>query len=153
MGVGSGACVVCKIPAGMIRVVVDHDVIRIPEPAIDIAVVVRCDAEVEAAEPESRGAATSQVPVVRGTESADEMTVFPGMVEVIVCVIAASVVADPMVIVDMRSVGVAWMIGKVALIGCAWSAVEGFRAAHGSGMATAVFPSTMMLRECGNGEE
>lgn len=51
--VGAQADVVRQIPAGMIRVFVNDDVIGIPIPSIDEADVIRCDAKIESVEPET----------------------------------------------------------------------------------------------------
>jgi hypothetical protein len=82
--VGAEADVVGQIPAGMIGVFVDDDLVGIPEPAVTEGVVVRGDAEIEAAEPEARRAASAKAPPMAGAETAVEMAVFPGVVEVVV---------------------------------------------------------------------
>src|SRR5579883_1882849 len=57
--------VIRQIPAGMIGIVVDHDGIRIPEPAVHVADVERRDAEVPVIEEEAiRTAAREMINVV-----------------------------------------------------------------------------------------
>jgi hypothetical protein len=43
------------------------------------------------------------------------MAMLPGVVEVIVRVVRAAVVADPVIAVDMRRVGMAGLVGEVAI--------------------------------------
>src|ERR1700688_3717202 len=101
----------------MVRVLVDDDVVTVPEPAADVAVVVRCDAEPEAAKAEAVAASAFQPVDVAGTEVAREVPVRPGMIEVVVRVAPAGVVSDPLIALGMhvRGVGVPLRVGKIAL--------------------------------------
>ena len=90
----------------MVGIFVDDDVVAIPEPVVAEAEIVRRDAEIEAAEPEAAGTASREMPDVAAAEASGEVTVFPGMVEVIVNVVVAGPVADPFPVrVDVRCVG------------------------------------------------
>ncbi len=92
----------------MIRIFVDHDLIGAPVPAVAEGKVSGSDGEVETAEPEAFSIAAFNAPHVAFAEAAGEVTVLPGMIEMIVRIIAAGIVADPLVVgVDVRSVGVA----------------------------------------------
>ena len=80
--------------------------------------VVVCDAEVEAAEPEPRGAAAQQAIGVPAPECAGEVAVFPGTIEMVVGIVAAGVVADPLVVgVDVWSIRVAFLIDEFGMLG------------------------------------
>src|SRR5579863_1355689 len=104
--------VVGQIPPDVVRVIVDHDVIAIPEPVIAIVVVIRRDREKETAETEPRRTAAAQPPNVSRANWACEMAVLPGMVEMIVRIVASGVVANPLVIlrVNVRSLRMALLI-------------------------------------------
>lgn len=114
MDVGAEANVVGKVPAVVIGVFVDDDIVAIPEPVIAEADVVGSDAKVEAAEPETIGAAPAKVPDVPAPETAGEVPMFPGMVEMIVNVVTAGIVANPFAVgVNVRRVGMASPVVKV----------------------------------------
>ena len=112
--------VVGEVPAFVVGIVVDDDVVAIPEPVVAEAEVIGRDAEIKTAEPEATGAATAEVPDVAAADAAGEASVLPGMVEVVVNVVAASVMADPFAVgVDVRSVRVTGLVVEVTLLrGC-----------------------------------
>src|ERR1700676_2598882 len=101
----------------MVRILVDDDVVTVPEPAVRVAVVVRCDAEPEAAEAEAVAASAFEPVDVVGAEVARETPMRPGMIEVVVRVAGAGVVSDPLIALGMhvRGVGVPWRVGEIAL--------------------------------------
>lgn len=115
--VGTESDVVGEIPAGVVGIFVDHDVVAIPEPAVAVADVVGSDAEVEAAEPETIGSASGEPPDVTAAKAAGKASVFPRMIEMVVRVVAAGVMADPLAIgVDMRRVGMTGVVVEVTVL-------------------------------------
>lgn len=86
--------VVGEIPSGVIRIVINDDVVGIPEPSVAVLNVIGRDIEIESAEPEASGSAATQPPHMAGTDRCREMPVFPGMIEAIILVVAARV-SDP----------------------------------------------------------
>jgi len=117
MNVGAEPDVVGEIPADVVGVVVDDDVVAIPEPVATIADVEGRDAEVVSAEPEAVGTTASKAPHEAGAESALKMAVFPGMVEVEAGVAASPIVADPFaILVDVRGLRVAFVVAKGSMI-------------------------------------
>jgi hypothetical protein len=59
---------------------------------------------------------------MRGAESAVPVAVLPGVVQVIVGVVRAAIMADPVIAVDVRDIGMAGLVGVVAVfvrLGCA----------------------------------
>jgi hypothetical protein len=108
--------VVSQIPAYMIGIVIEHDVIAVPEPVAAVTHIVRRYREVKTAEPEARRSATYESPYVLSTDRLGKMTMFPGMVEVIVRIATAGVVSDPLVSrgVHVRSLGMALLVSKGA---------------------------------------
>ena len=114
--VGSEPHVVGQVIAVVIGILVDHDVVAIPEPVVAEANINVDNAEVEAAKPEAIGAATAKMPDMAAAESAGEVSVFPSMIEVIAGIIAAGVVADPFAVgVNMRRIGMSRLVVEVSV--------------------------------------
>lgn len=115
VNVGAKSYIVGEIPPRIVWVLVQHDVIAVPEPVITKGNISRCNAEVVAAEPEPIGAATTKPPYMMRTEFTREMTVLPRMIEVIVRI--AAVVPDPLIIprINMRRVGMSGPVNVVAV--------------------------------------
>jgi len=120
VNVGAKSYVVGEVPAFVVGIVVDDDVVAIPEPVVAETKVIGRNAEIKTAEPEATGATTAEVPDVAAADAAGEASVLPGMVEVVVNVVAASVMADPFAVgVDVRSVWVTGLVVEVTLLrGC-----------------------------------
>ena len=98
----------------MVGVFVDHDIVAVPKPVAAEADVVGSNAKVEAAEPETIGAAAAEVPDVAAAEAASKVAVLPGMVEVVVNIVMAGVVADPFAVgVNVRRGGMASLVVEV----------------------------------------
>jgi len=90
----------------MVRVLIDDDVIAIPEPVAAEADVVGRDAEVEPCQAEAIGPPSEQPEDVAATEAAGEPPVLPWVVEMVMRIVAAGVVADPLVVpMNMRRAG------------------------------------------------
>lgn len=111
--------VVSQIPAGIIRIIVEDDIVSVPKPAIDEDNVCRGHAEVEAAEPEAIGTTAFNPPYMARTELAGETSMLPGVIEVIAGVIAAFIVPDPAIVgsMDVRRLGMARTIIEFAVVG------------------------------------
>jgi hypothetical protein len=104
--------VVREIPTVVIRVLIDHDLIGIPEPVIAETEIVRGDAKIEAAEPETARASSANPPDVAATETSGKPPVFPGMIQMIVDIIAPGIMADPSIMLDIN-VGNGGMTGTI----------------------------------------
>jgi hypothetical protein len=115
VNVGAEPGVVGKIPARMVRIFVDNDLVGVPEPAVDIGQVVGSYAEVEASKPEAGRAAAAQTPDMRRTKAAGEVSVLPGMVEMVVGVVGAGFVAYPVVFIDVWGVGMTGLVYEVTV--------------------------------------
>src|SRR5580658_4853928 len=99
--VGAQPYVVRQIPAIMVGVFVDDDLIAVPEPVTAEAEVESGHTEVEAAKPEAARTASGDAPHVAAAEAAGEVAVLPGMIEVESGVSRSSVMTDPgAVVVD-----------------------------------------------------
>ena len=100
----------------MVGIVIDDEVIAVPEPVAAEADVVGSNGEIKAAEPEAAGAASGEVPDVATADATGEVSVRPRVIEVVVSVATAGVVADPFVVgMDVRGVGVTSAIVKVTV--------------------------------------
>src|SRR5579871_6384052 len=112
--IGSQAYVVSQVPAWMIRIIIEHDFVRVPEPVQAEAEIERRNAEVGAAKPETlRTAAFQPVDMMRAN-AATEVPVLPGMIQMVVWVIAPGVVANPVTIVmNVRRIGMLGYVAKV----------------------------------------
>lgn len=112
VAVGAEADVIDQVPAVVIGIVVDYDLVGGPIPVVTKAVVKGCHAEVEAAEPEAFAVAAFDVPLMAAADAACEAAMLPGMIEVIVRIIAPGIVADPLIVgVNVRGLGVSFFVG------------------------------------------
>ena len=87
--------VVAEVPANVVRVVIDHDLVTIPQPTVDKAIIVRGDAKVEAVEEKTISVSSRKPEDMPGAEAASEASVFPGMIEVVVGIISSGVMSEP----------------------------------------------------------
>jgi len=112
VAVGAEADVVGEVPAVVVGIFEDGDLVSGPVPIVAKGVISRSDAEIGAAEPETRPIAAGDAPNVAAAEAAGEAAVFPGMIKVIVGIIAAGVMTDPLAVgMDVRSFGMALFVG------------------------------------------
>ena len=116
MDIGAEAGVIREVPAWVIGIVVQHDVIAVPQPIVGVVVVVRRDAPEITSEPETVAASAFDAINVIAANFAAEVSVFPNVVLVVTSIVAASVMADPLIVLSMnvRSFGMAWLVA----IGC-----------------------------------
>jgi hypothetical protein len=87
VNVGSQPNVICQIPAVVIGILVDYDIVCAPVPVIAISKVICGHGEIESAEPEAARASTFYAKCVSFAEAAGESPVLPGMVNMIVRVV------------------------------------------------------------------
>jgi hypothetical protein len=134
MDVSPQADVIGQIEAYMIRIFVDYDVIRIPQPTAGVCKVRIRHREVKAIEPETRRAAACEAKAVAGAESAGEMAVFPRMIHMKSGVGAAGLVSHPLIAVHVRRVGVPGLFGLVHRRGRGVVGLSGWRFDRGRTM-------------------
>src|ERR1700680_479361 len=101
----------------MVGVIVNNNRIAVPVPVVDVGIIVRSHAEVSAIEPKALAVPTLQVEDVAGSETECKTAVFKRTINVEALVIPPTIVMpDPLaVVMDVRSVGVAGHVAKVAL--------------------------------------
>jgi len=113
VGVGPQPGVVREIPADVVRIVVDRDVIAVPEPVVDIGELPRRDAEEEAVEKEAISVSSPEPEWT--PEPARETPVLKGMIEVEASITPAGIVSDPPAIgVNVGRVGMPRFVAKAA---------------------------------------
>ena len=109
--IGAESHVVGKVPAWVVGIVVDHDLVVRPIPVIDVVQIKRSHTEVEAVKPKAVGPASADAPDVATAEATGEAAMFEGTIEVVACVVSSSVVSNPLaVVVNVRGFGVALLV-------------------------------------------
>jgi hypothetical protein len=99
----------------VIRILINHDRIAIPNPVADEAIVVRRNPEVETVKPESFPVSTPQVEDVPPPEAASEVPMLPRSVQVIMRIIAPRIMSDPLIItVNVWRFRMSRLVGKSA---------------------------------------
>lgn len=114
--VGAQPDVIGEIPANVIRVFIDYDLIGVPVPIIAITDVVGSHTKIETAKPEPIRTTSREAPFVALAEATGKVAVLPRMIEMVVWIIGAGVVSNPDVApcVNVRRIWVARLIGEVA---------------------------------------
>ena len=108
--------VIGEVPADVIWILINHDLVRIPEPVIAKAVVVWGNAKVEAAKPEALPVPSCKPKDMAGTEPAREVPMLPRMIEMVVRIITAGVMPDPLIArIDVRGVRVPGLVAIIAV--------------------------------------
>lgn len=152
VNVGAEADVVSEVPADVVGILVDDDVVGIPKPVIAIGDVKGSDAEVEAAEPEAARTAAGEAPDVFGAEAGGEVAVRPRMIEMEAGVRGTLFMADPVPLcVDVRTDRrCAVLLG----LGSRGMAANGSWAVLGNGrMMSSLRMFGLLLRESRDGTE
>ena len=109
--------VIRQIPSVIVWIGIENDVIGVPHPVADIAHVIRCNAEVEAIEPETVWTAAAESPTMTRSEPSGEAPVLKRLVHAVVRIIASRVVTDPgSAVIDVRGVWMARLVAEVALL-------------------------------------
>jgi hypothetical protein len=111
--ISSEADVIRQIPAYVVRIVVNNDLVRVPQPAIAVGHIKRRHTPIPSVEPEAAWAAADQSPHMLRTEAAGKVAVLPRMVEMIVRVVATGIVTDPDIAVYVRSGRVPALVAEV----------------------------------------
>lgn len=112
--VGSEAHIVSQVPALVIRIFVDDDVVPGPIPIPAKRKVGRCNTPIPSVKPESVGSAACKVPSMRRTEAAREVTMLPGMIEMVVRIVGAGIMPHPMIAgIDVGHVRMARLVAVI----------------------------------------
>src|SRR5258708_6188988 len=89
VSVGTEPHVVCEVPAIVIGIFVDDDLIAVPIPVTDEAGVVLPHPKIDPPDPDPISSAAFQPEHVVPPEPAVEMTMFKGVIEMVVLIVAA----------------------------------------------------------------
>jgi len=101
----------------MVRIVINHDLVGVPHPAVAKAHIIGRHAPEKSPEPKTLRTAAAQAPNVAAANPAVETAVFPGMVEMIVIIAAPAVMTYPLtIVVNVRSFRVALAVCVVILL-------------------------------------
>src|SRR5258707_381652 len=99
----------------MIRIVIDHDIVVVPEPIATIVIIVGPDLEEEVTHEEPLAVAAVHPPDMLRANTEGEASMFPRMVHMKVRVAAAVVMSyPPIVLMHMRELGMIRMIVESA---------------------------------------
>src|SRR5580700_4028752 len=97
----------------MVRILIDHDIVPIPEPAIDEAVIIRSNGEVVAVKPEPLPVSTPKVKNVARTKPTCEASVFEWTFHMVVRIVTPCIVSDPRTVrVNVGSFRMSSPVGK-----------------------------------------
>src|ERR1017187_9942507 len=86
----------------MIRVVVDHDLVASPVPALNDVVIVRSDVPIEIAKPEAFAVSSHKVESKLRSNTTGEMSVCPRLSELVMRIVAATIMSDPFIVLDVN---------------------------------------------------
>jgi len=111
--IGSQPHVIRQVPAHMIGIVIDHNLVRVPQPTVAVTYIERRYAPVPVVEPEASRSAARQVPHMARAKPSRKVTMLERMVEMIVRIILACVVTDPFVPIHVGSIRMARLIAQV----------------------------------------
>ena len=109
--------VIGQIPTNMVGIVINDDVVCIPEPSTAIGEVKLCNAESPIIEPEAAGTATTKTPYVAASETARETTMFKRTIQMEAWIVAALIVTNPLAIaVDVGRFGMVLAVRQMAVL-------------------------------------
>jgi hypothetical protein len=139
VGVGAEPRVVTQVPAIMIRIFVDHNLIAGPVPVRDDVVIVRGDVPIVIAEPEALPIAPRQDEYMLRAETAAEVSMRPRLRELLMRIPGATIMAYPSVVlgVDMRDSRMALLIHGNVVLGCSPLRLTARRRRNSGGSRTA----------------
>lgn len=118
MDISTQPHVVSKVPANVVWIFEDGDIVAIPGPVTAVADIEIGNAEVESAEPEAARSSASETPYMATAEASGEMAVLPWMVKMETGVVASIIVADPLAVsVDVGSLGMTFLVAEILFRG------------------------------------
>ena len=127
--------IVCEIPANMVGVLVDNDLIAGPIPARNDVVIVRGDIPEETTKPEAFPVSAAEHENVLRAKSAAEASVRPRLIEVVMRIVGAAIMSHPLVVlgVDMRNIRMTLLVHGNMVFGGGRPASCRCRSARGRG--------------------
>jgi hypothetical protein len=108
--------VIGQIPAIVVRVCVDHDVVTVPIPVVAVGEVEIGNAEGETAKPETAGFASFNPPPVATAEAAVEVAILPRVLDAKAIIVSPAVVSHPFAVaVDVRCLRVTLAVVEMSV--------------------------------------
>ena len=104
--------VVCQIPAGVVRIFVDHHLVSRPVPARDDAVVVRRDVPIVIPKPEPFPVSSAEHENMLWPETTGITSVRPRLFDAIVRVVPSAVMPHPLIVLGVN----VWIFGMPRLV-------------------------------------
>ena len=119
MSVRAQPRVVGKIPANMVWILVDHDLIASPVPTRNDVEIVRGDIPVEIIEPEALRVSSRKHEYMLRSKTAAEMSVCPWLSEMVMRIGSATIVPNPFIVlrVNVRNVRMALLVHFHVILG------------------------------------
>ena len=119
VGISPKPRVIGQIPAFMIRVVIDHNLILIPQPSIGKPIVIRSYTKVEAIEPEPSRPATAQPPAMIRPKPTHKPAMLIRVIQVIMRIATPRVMSNPILTpippIHMGSIRMSALIAEVMI--------------------------------------
>src|SRR5208282_4871186 len=107
--------VVSQVEADVIRIFINDALIRSPQPVGAQGNIRRGDTEIKPVEPESIRTSAREPPHMSLSESAGEVAVRPGLIDMVTGIVRSAIMAHPLIVlVDVGSLRVTGLIGKTA---------------------------------------
>src|ERR1700733_7061637 len=114
MRISAESHIVGKVPAWVIRVFIDDNLIGIPQPVRTESEIGRSNRPEPPVKPEPARSTSSEYPGVFGSKAAVEVAMLKGLVKMICRVVGAGIMTNPdLPFVHMRHIGVAGLIAVV----------------------------------------
>ena len=103
----------------MVRIFVDHDLVSIPVPVRDDAVIERSDVPVEIAKPEAFPVSACKHEYMLRSKAAGEMSVGPWVIQVVMRIVRAGIMSHPFIVpgVNVRQVRMTFLVHMNAVLG------------------------------------
>jgi hypothetical protein len=116
VNVSAQSRVIGEVKPVVVGVLINHDLIPVPVPVIGEAVIVIDDAEIVAAKPETFSGPALNAENMAAAKAAVEPSMFPRMIHVVVLIIAARVMPNPLIIrVNVGCVRVPRLVAEAAV--------------------------------------
>jgi len=116
MNVGTQSHVVGQIPAVVIGVVINDDLIAVPQPVIAVGVVERANTEEESTESKARGTAARQTENVISPDAAGKSSMLKRSIQMKAGIVARVIMPDPLVVgMHVGRFGVPALVRKAAI--------------------------------------
>jgi hypothetical protein len=127
----------------MVGILINDDLVTGPIPTLDDVVIVRGDIPVKTVKPETFPVPAAEYEDVLRSKTAVEASVRPRLIEVVMRIVGAAIVPDPLVVsgVDMRNVGMTPLVHGNVVLGGGGPASGRCGSARGSGTVSGNVPT------------